>query len=87
MQKINKNETGLTFGFLISSIHVIWSVLVAFGVAQGFMDFILKLHMINLPLTIMPFNFGYALGLIVVTFVIGYIFGWLMAYFWNKCFK
>ena len=35
----------------------------------------------------MPFDLVKALGLIIVTFIVGYIFGWLMAFFWNKCFK
>jgi len=85
--KINKNKTGLTFGFLISFMHLMWSILVAFGIAQMLMDFILNLHMINMPIVIMPFNILKALGLIIITFIVGYIFGWFMAYFWNKCFK
>ena len=85
--KINKNKTGLTFGFLISSMHLFWSILVLLGVAQALVNFILALHMISMPVTIMPFSLVNALGLIVVTFVVGYVFGWLMAFFWNKCFK
>ena len=84
---INKNETGLTFGFLISSLHVFWSVLVAFGWAQAFMNFVFDIHMLNIPIVIMPFDLVKEVTLIVVTFIIGYIFGWLMAFFWNKCFK
>ncbi|MFH1170288.1 MAG: hypothetical protein V1704_01890 [Candidatus Vogelbacteria bacterium] len=85
--QIDKNKTGLTFGFLISLMHLFWSVLVALGIAQVLLDFILGLHMISLPMTVMPFDFAKALMLVVVTFVSGYIFGWLMAFFWNKCFK
>ena len=85
--QIDKNKTGLTFGLLISSLHLFWSVLVFLGMAQVLLNFILNLHMLNMPITVMPFNLVKALGLIVVTFVVGYIFGWLMAFFWNKCFK
>lgn len=84
---INKNKTGLTFGLLISFMHLIWSVLVALGLAQVLVDFILNIHMINVQVTIMPFDFVKAIGLIIVTFIVGYIFGWFMAFFWNKCFK
>ncbi len=85
--QINKNKTGLTFGFLIGTLHLIWSVLVAFGVAQTLLKFILDMHMITMPVLVLPFDLMKALGLVVVTFVVGYIFGWLMAFFWNKCFK
>ena len=85
--QINKNKTGLTFGFLISVMHLFWSVLAALGIAQGLLDFSLGIHMLSLPITVMPFDFMKALTLVVVTFVGGYVFGWLMAFFWNKCFK
>jgi len=85
--EINKNKTGLTFGFLISFFHLMWSILVILGIAQTFLDFIFDIHMLNIPIVVMPFDLVKALGLIIVTFIVGYIFGWLMAFFWNKCFK
>jgi len=85
--EISKNKTGLTFGFLICSFHVLWSILVLLGVAQAFLDFIFNIHMLSLPIIVMPFNLIKSLGLIIITFFAGYIFGWLMAFFWNKCFK
>jgi len=87
MEIINKNKTGLTFGFLIAFMHLMWSVLVALGVAQMLMNFVLNLHMVTMPIVIMPFNLMKALGLVIMTFIVGYIFGWFMAFFWNKCFK
>ncbi|MEI6581142.1 MAG: hypothetical protein WCO07_03160 [bacterium] len=87
MEKINKYKTGLTFGFLTSSFHLMWSLLVAFGVAQTVLSFILNIHMLNMPVMVMPFDILKALMLIIVTFAVGYIFGWLMAFFWNKCFE
>jgi hypothetical protein len=85
--EINKNKTALTFGFLVSFFHLMWSVLVALGIAQVLLNFILNIHMLSAPIIVMPFDFIKSLELIVVTFVVGYIFGWLMAFFWNKCFK
>ncbi|KKQ35372.1 MAG: hypothetical protein US50_C0016G0002 [Candidatus Nomurabacteria bacterium GW2011_GWB1_37_5] len=85
--QISKNKTGLTFGFLISFMHLLWSILVALGIAQALLNFVINLHMLNAPIAVMPFSIVKALGLIIVTFVVGYIFGWFMAYFWNKCFK
>jgi hypothetical protein len=85
METISKNKTGLTFGFLISFLHLLWGVLVAFGLAQVFLNFIFNLHMLAVPIEVMPFSLIKAVGLIIVTFVVGYIFGWLMAFCWNKC--
>ena len=85
--QIDKNKTGLTFGFLISSLHLFWSLLVAFGLAQGLLNFIMDVHMLDIPITVMPFSLVKAVELIIITFVVGYVFGWLMAFFWNKCFK
>jgi len=87
MEQIDKNKTGLTFGFLISSFHLFWSILVALGIAQALLNFVLDIHMLDVSTTVMPFDLVKALGLIVLTFVIGYIFGWVMAFFWNKCFR
>ena len=86
MEIISKNKTGLTFGFLISFLHLVWAVLVAIGLAQPLVNFILNIHMVSEAVLVMPFNLGKAIGLIAVTFIVGYIFGYLMAFFWNKCF-
>ncbi len=85
--KINKNKTGLTFGFLISFIHIIWSILVVLGLAQWWLNFVLGVHMLSVQVTVLPFDFIKAITLVIMTFVVGYVFGWLMAFFWNKCFK
>ena len=84
--KINKNKTGLAFGFLVSFMHLVWSILVALGFAQAYINFVLGLHMVNMPMTVMPFNLFKAIGLIAMTFVVGYLLGWLSAFFWNKFF-
>ena len=59
-------------------------MLVALGIAQALLNFILKIHMISMPMTVGPFSLTKAIALIIVTFVVGYIFGWLVAFFWNK---
>ena len=35
----------------------------------------------------MPFNLIKALGLIIITFIVGYVWGWLIAFFWNNVLK
>ena len=81
METINKNKTGLTFGFLLSFIHLGWSVLIGFGVAQTLLSFVFDLHMISAPIAVLPFSLTKAIGLVIMTFAAGYIFGWLMAFF------
>jgi len=87
MEAINKNKAGLAVGFFLGFVHLVWGILVALGIAQALLDFILKIHMISLPMTVGPFSLTKTIVLIIVTFVIGYIFGWLVAFFWNKSFK
>ncbi|OHA61621.1 MAG: hypothetical protein A2556_00810 [Candidatus Vogelbacteria bacterium RIFOXYD2_FULL_44_9] len=85
--QINKNKTGLTFACLFGWMHLVWGVVVALGLGQVFLNFIFGLHMLNVPIIVMPFDLVKAVTLVIVTFVVGYFFGWFMAFFWNKCFK
>lgn len=82
--RINRNNTGLTFGAFMALFHACWSLLILFGWAQGFIDWIFGLHMIEPPYTIAPFSWGNALLLIIVTGILGYIMGWVFAWIWNK---
>ena len=81
---INKNKAGLAFGAFLGVCHLTWSVVVAIGLAQPFMDWIFKLHFIQPPYTIAPFNVGIAATLVIVTSSIGYVSGWVMAAIWNR---
>lgn len=58
--------------------------MIAVGLAQGFMDFIFRLHMINPPYGIAPFSLVMAVSLIIITAVIGYIAGLVAGWLWNK---
>ncbi len=84
MNHVRPHSFGLAFGIFLALFHAVWSLLILFGVAQKFMNFIFKLHMITPVYKIAAFNWGYALLLIVVTAVIGYIFGWVLGYIWNR---
>jgi len=48
------------------------------------MNFIFRLHFIEPPYTVTPFRLSLAVALIVITSVLGYIFGWLLAAIWNR---
>jgi hypothetical protein len=80
---LDKNKTGVALGVLLGLFHAAWAFLVLVGWAQPLMDWIFGLHFIQPPYTITEFYWGTAIVLIVVTAVIGYIVGWVLAAIWN----
>lgn len=64
-----------------------WSLLIVLGFAQWYMDTILRLHMIRMDLTILPFSITSAALLVLVTAVIGYIIGFVAGSIWNAMSK
>ncbi|HAF03173.1 MAG TPA: hypothetical protein DCO65_07000 [Spartobacteria bacterium] len=81
---VSPNKIGLVIGALIGGWHLFWSLLVAIGWAQPFIDFIFWAHMIRSIYVVKAFDPVAALTLIVITSVIGYVFGYVGAVFWNK---
>ena len=80
----NPNKVGLVIGALIGGWHIVWSFLVLFGWAQPIIDFIFWAHMIRSVYVIKAFDPVAALTLIVITSVMGYVFGYVGAIIWNK---
>lgn len=80
----NKNKIGLIFGSFLGLLHAVWGLLIAFGLAQPLLDFVYNLHSLNNPYFVTPFDFMKTLGLIIVTFLVGYVFGYIFATLWNK---
>lgn len=80
----NPNKVGLLLGMLLGGSHVIWALLVLLGWAQPVIDFVFWAHMIRPVYLIKAFESSAALTLVVVTFVIGYAFGFIGALVWNK---
>lgn len=68
-------QTSLITGLCLSSLHLSWIVLILLGWAQPLMDFIFKLHMLNSPFQVQPFDLGLAVSLVLITFVIGAFYG------------
>jgi len=81
---MNSHKVGLVLGSFVAFIHLIWSILVGFGWAQGLLNFIYNLHSLSNPLTVLPFDFGRSVGLIIVTFIVGYVVGNIFSWFWRK---
>lgn len=80
---INLNKAGLTVGAFIGLFHAMWSALIALGWAQPLLDFIFNLHMINPVYSVLDFNIITAVLLVLVTSIIGYIYGVVFAVIWN----
>ncbi|MES2135324.1 MAG: hypothetical protein V4449_03735 [Patescibacteria group bacterium] len=83
MSHLNPKKTALTLGFFFAGFHVLWSALVAFGVAQAVLDFVFWLHMIRAVYLVDTFNLVASLSLVLMTFVMGAVFGFVFAKIWN----
>ncbi|MEO0315669.1 MAG: hypothetical protein RI928_2125 [Pseudomonadota bacterium] len=70
-------RTSLMGGLCLAGFHLLWVLLVFLGWAQPFIDFVLQLHMMDLPLTVQPFQLSRAVGLVGLAFLAGCFYGWL----------
>lgn len=84
MRHISSGKAALATGFVLGIWHAMWAALVATGLAQRLVDFILRLHFMRLEIEIAPFEFGTAALLVLITFAIGAAFGLAFALVWNR---
>ena len=80
----NPHKLELVIAALIAGWLCVWSVLVLIGWAQPILDFVFWAHMIKPVYFVKPFDPMAAVVLIVITAVIGYIFGFVGAIIWNR---
>lgn len=80
----NANKVGMVAGVLLGGFHLMWALLVLSGFAQAIYDFILWAHMIHIPIIIGPFDPTAAVTLVIMTFVVGYVMGYIGALVWNR---
>lgn len=83
MKELDKNTTGLILGTFAGLVHLLWAVIVGFGFGQVLLDFIYSMHFLNNPFSVSSFDVVRAVMLVVVTFVVGYVGGWVFAAVWN----
>lgn len=83
MKKLSESTVGLIVGAFLGLVHLAWAVLVAAGYAQGLLDWIFDLHFLENPYMVTEFAADKAALLVVVTFGVGYVGGWVFAWLWN----
>ncbi len=81
---LNPYKTGLALGGLSAATHIIWSIIVALGWGQAWLDFVFTMHMIKPVLKVNAFDFGSAIGVVVIAAVIAFIMGNVFAHIWNR---
>ncbi len=81
----NKNKIGLVVGLFLAAIHALWAIAVAIipSALQKSLDWIFAVHFLNSVFIISAFNFIDAVYLVIMSFIAGYICGWIFAAFWN----
>lgn len=84
---MNEKKLGLILGSFFGLMHLLWSILIALGFAQSFLNFVFNMHSLNNPYMVMPFDLMRSIGLIIITSVVGYIVGNILAMIWNKFHK
>ena len=83
MKKVQPHMIGIICGAFFALGHAFWSLMVALGLAQSFLNWILALHFVNNPFTIRPFDITTAATLVVFVFIVWYIIGWVSGWMWN----
>ena len=83
VRHINPAKAALSVGFVVGLWHALWVSLVAAGVAQQLLDFILRLHFVQVEVTLAPFAIVTATELVAMTFAVGASFGLVFALVWN----
>ncbi len=81
--KTDKHQLGLKFGLVTAVLHLIWVVAILVGVAESFMDWTMSIIFVEFPYTIIDPTITGTIALMALTFVLGYITGWLLAAIWN----
>lgn len=81
--KLQTQKTALVLGVFLGGFHLVWSLFVLLGFAQPLLDFIFWAHMVANPYHVTGFTLIQTATLVVVTFGVGYLMGWVFAKMWN----
>ena len=80
---IDPFRSGFVLGAVVGLWHLSWSLLVAFGWAQPFIDFIFWMHFIKPVYVVQDFTSTTAVILVVLTTLMGFVVGWIFGTLWN----
>lgn len=83
MRHINPSKAAIAAGSVVGLWHLMWVTLVGIGWAKPVMDFILRLHFIELKYELAAYSTTTAITLVLLTFTIGALFGLAFALIWN----
>lgn len=84
---MSEHTAGMVVGSLFGILHAVWALFVASGFAQVYLNWIYGLHFLTNPFKVAPFDFGTAAMLVIVTSLVGYVVGWVLAVLWNMTAK
>lgn len=84
MDKLNKNNIGLSLGIIFLIVHVVWFVILASGLGQQFISWMIEGHFIKSNVEVIEFKLFTALLTLLRAFIFGYVIGWLFSFIYNK---
>ena len=86
--KMNAHKSGIVGATMLGGLHVLWSVFVLLGWAQGLVNFSSWAHMLKTaPVHVGSFDGTAAVTVIVVAAGIGYCIGYAFAVVHNKVYR
>jgi len=80
---ISPIRTGIALGVFLGLWHAGWATLVALGFAQDFIEWIFRMHFLDVAIIVQPFDINRAYMLVSATMLIGFVTGTLIAVLWN----
>ena len=83
MRHLSPAKAGLAVGAVFGLWHLVWVGLVAGGWAKPVMDFVLRLHFLDIQYALAPFAVVTAAMLVAITFAIGFLIGCVFSLIWN----
>jgi hypothetical protein len=82
-KKCKCNKPALVVGLFVAAMHAFWSLSVALGIGQMYLNWIFPLHFLDNLYTVNAFNLLTSLLLVVVAFVTSYVATLLFVWLWK----